>query len=181
MRTALFAVLAAALFNTTAAAQTTEPTTYRVTGTRIAVGQDVRIERDEEVSDAVIVVGGNLIIGVDSEGNPLGIEHDYATLKRRDRDGFQQSLIGIVQTYLGADVCPLVHVLFHDVGHKDVCRVVVEPAPRPVYVLEHGTPHYVLRAGNASRELDVREAMQHIAQRWPSHRGSERMLGALTT
>jgi len=125
--------------------------------------------------------GGNLIIGVDSEGNPLGIEHDYATLKRRDRDGFQQSLIGIVQTYLGADVCPLVHVLFHDVGHKDVCRVVVEPAPRPVYVLEHGTPHYVLRAGNASRELDVREAMQHIAQRWPSHRGSERMLGALTT
>jgi hypothetical protein len=43
-------------------AQTTEPTTYRVTGTRIAVGQDVRIERDEEVTEAVIVVGGNLIV-----------------------------------------------------------------------------------------------------------------------
>jgi hypothetical protein len=63
MRTALFAaLLTAALCHGTAAAQTPDPTTYRVTGTRIAVGQDVRIERDEEVSDAVIVVGGNLII-----------------------------------------------------------------------------------------------------------------------
>ena len=63
MRTALFgALLTAVLLEGTAAAQTTDTTTYRVTGTRIAVGQDVRIERDEEVSDAVIVVGGNLII-----------------------------------------------------------------------------------------------------------------------
>lgn len=43
-------------------AQTSDPTTYRLTGTRIAVGQDVRIERDEEVTDAVIVVGGNVIV-----------------------------------------------------------------------------------------------------------------------
>ena len=35
-------------------------TTYRLTGTRIAFGQDVRIERDEEVTDAAVVVGGNL-------------------------------------------------------------------------------------------------------------------------
>ena len=64
MRTALFAVAAVILSFGAAAAQPpdTATTTYRVTGTRIAVGQDVRIERDEEVSDAVIVVGGNLII-----------------------------------------------------------------------------------------------------------------------
>ncbi|HJU45071.1 MAG TPA: hypothetical protein VJ691_19745, partial [Vicinamibacterales bacterium] len=46
----------------TTQAQTTDPMTYRITGTRIAVGQDVRIERDEEVTDAVIVVGGNLTV-----------------------------------------------------------------------------------------------------------------------
>lgn len=63
MRTAVFAaVLAGILLHVDVAAQTADSTTYRVTGTRIAVGQDVRIERDEEVSDAVIVVGGNLII-----------------------------------------------------------------------------------------------------------------------
>lgn len=40
--------------------QDPDTTTYRLTGTRIAFGQDVRIERDEEVTDAAIVVGGNL-------------------------------------------------------------------------------------------------------------------------
>jgi hypothetical protein len=62
MRALVAAVLTAVLFQGTAEAQTPDTTTYRVTGTRIAIGQDVRIERDEEVSDAVIVVGGNLII-----------------------------------------------------------------------------------------------------------------------
>jgi len=37
-------------------------TTYRLTGTRIAFAQDVRIERDEEVTDAVVVVGGTVTI-----------------------------------------------------------------------------------------------------------------------
>jgi hypothetical protein len=63
MRQALVAFAAAGvLLQGTTKAQTTDPITYRITGTRIAVGQDVRIERDEEVTDAVIVVGGNLIV-----------------------------------------------------------------------------------------------------------------------
>lgn len=63
MRKALFAVVLTTLvIQSTAYAQTSESTTYRLTGTRIAVGQDVHIERDEEVSDAAIVVGGNLRI-----------------------------------------------------------------------------------------------------------------------
>jgi hypothetical protein len=37
-------------------------TTYRLTGTRIAIAQDARVERDEEVADAVVVVGGSLIV-----------------------------------------------------------------------------------------------------------------------
>jgi hypothetical protein len=36
--------------------------TYKLTGTRIAFAQDVRIERDEEVTDAVVVVGGTATI-----------------------------------------------------------------------------------------------------------------------
>lgn len=44
------------------ATQRQEPETYRLTGTRVAVAQDVHIERDEEVSDAAVVVGGSLIV-----------------------------------------------------------------------------------------------------------------------
>lgn len=63
MRNALLAVaLAVVGIQGTAWAQTTDTTTYRLTGTRIAFGQDVRVERDEEVSDAAIVIGGSLTI-----------------------------------------------------------------------------------------------------------------------
>jgi hypothetical protein len=44
-----------------ASAQTPD-TTYKLTGTRIAIAQDVRIERDEEVTDSVVVVGGTATI-----------------------------------------------------------------------------------------------------------------------
>jgi hypothetical protein len=66
LRALLTFALTCVLVEGTASAQTPEtqpsPQTYRLTGTRIALGQDVRIERDEEVSDAVVVVGGNLVV-----------------------------------------------------------------------------------------------------------------------
>lgn len=48
------------LVQASSSAQSPDTTTYRLTGTRIALGQDIRIERDEEVTDAAIVVGGSL-------------------------------------------------------------------------------------------------------------------------
>ncbi len=39
-----------------------DTTTYRLTGTRIALGQSVRVERNEEVTDAAIVIGGDLTV-----------------------------------------------------------------------------------------------------------------------
>lgn len=63
MRTIVLAgVLSALVTQSSAAAQTAAPTAYRLTGSRIAIGQDVRVERDEEVTDAVVVVGGSATI-----------------------------------------------------------------------------------------------------------------------
>jgi hypothetical protein len=97
-----------------------------------------------------------------------GLEHDFRTLKRGDRDGFEQFVVTLVKSRLGGDLCPHVHVGFEDVGGKDLCRIVMEPSPRPVYCEEQGVARYFLRTGNSTRELDVREAMAHITQRWPA-------------
>lgn len=61
MRRALLTIAAIGLLvHGHAAAQTPDVRTYRLTGTRIAFGQDVKIERDEEVTEAAVVIGGNL-------------------------------------------------------------------------------------------------------------------------
>ena len=63
MRKALVTIVVAGLLSPVAgAAQAPDLATYRVTGTRLAIGQDVHIERDEEVTDAAVVVGGSLVV-----------------------------------------------------------------------------------------------------------------------
>jgi hypothetical protein len=63
MRNALLTVvLAGLLAPVSLAAQSDAPATYRLTGTRLAIGQDVHIERNEEVTDAAVVVGGSLLV-----------------------------------------------------------------------------------------------------------------------
>ncbi|MBY0494141.1 MAG: hypothetical protein K2Y23_07980 [Cyanobacteria bacterium] len=61
MRKAFLLIAAAGLLvDARVFAQSQDITTYRLTGTRIALGQDIRIERDEEVTDGAVVVAGNL-------------------------------------------------------------------------------------------------------------------------
>ncbi len=108
--------------------------------------------------------GGSLLIGVTDEGEVVGLESDYRTLKSKDRDGFELCVTDIVTTRLGADLCSLIHCVFYTIDGQDVCRVIVESAPEPVYLREGKMAKYFLRTGNGTRELDAREAIAHVAR-----------------
>ncbi|HLA90549.1 MAG TPA: ATP-binding protein [Gemmatimonadaceae bacterium] len=114
--------------------------------------------------------GGSLLLGVRDDGEIVGLERDYSTLRHKNRDGFEQLLMGFVEDALGADFCTLVHVVFQTLAGKEVCRVVIEASRRPAYVRENDTTHFFVRTGNATRELDVEEALEHIARQTSSRR-----------
>jgi hypothetical protein len=136
-----------------------------------------RVNKALEISIAKTIAGfanhagGSLLVGVGDEGIPFGLEKDYRTLKRKDRDGFEQFLMTLVKTYLGGDVCPRVHAVFAEIEGKDVCRIVVEPGNRPVYLRDGNQVLYFIRTGNVTRELDVEEAVRHIQWRWAGRSG----------
>ena len=109
--------------------------------------------------------GGSLLVGIKDNGEVLGLEKDYGTLKHKNRDGFEQCIMDIVKSRIGGDQCPLVHSVFYELGGKDVCRVVVEPSKSPVYCSEGNVYKYYLRTGNSTRELDAREVVAHVAKR----------------
>ena len=111
--------------------------------------------------------GGNLLIGVTDKATVEGLARDYATLRKKNRDGFEQLLMRLVKSRVGGDMCSLLHVVFHQIDGKDVCRVLIEPSHRPVYVQHNGKAHYFLRTGNVTAELDIKEALEHVAHRWP--------------
>ena len=110
--------------------------------------------------------GGTLLIGVSDDGEITGLDRDYGILRRKDRDGLAQEVMTAVSLKLGADACPLVHLVFHSVGGKDICRIITSPAPRPVYLKEGNDMKFYIRTGMSTRALNIQEAVDFIATRW---------------
>jgi len=109
--------------------------------------------------------GGTVLIGVADDGSIVGLEHDYHTLRSKNRDGFERFLMDRVAAVLGGEVCRLVHVVFHEAEGKDICRVTVEASQRPAFVHEKGRSVFFVRTGNATRELDAEEVVRHFELR----------------
>jgi ABC-type lipoprotein release transport system permease subunit len=108
--------------------------------------------------------GGNLLIGIDDDGQVVGLENDYQSFRHKNRDGFELCLMNLIKIRLGGDVCSLVHCVFHEIDGKDVCRIFIEPSKSPVYLNTNNVARYYLRTGNGTRELDARESFSHISK-----------------
>jgi len=87
--------------------------------------------------------GGKLIIGVDDDGNILGLEKDYKTLKHKNRDGYERAVFRIISTQLGHEFCFSNHISFYTIEEKDVCVVDIEPSNEPVYVSDEKIPFFM--------------------------------------
>lgn len=110
--------------------------------------------------------GGTLLLGVGDDRQPVGLEEDYASLKKGDRDGFELHLHQLVATQLGESVAPFMTVTFHGIDGHDVCHISIEPSDHPVYVQESGAATFWLRVGNATRSLPVNETVKYVQTRW---------------
>lgn len=111
-------------------------------------------------------VGGTLLIGVADNGEIIGLEKDFQTLKKPDQDGFEQAVMTAISANLGADLCSFVHVLFHVIDDRHVCRLIVSPANRPVFIDQGNAQKFYVRTGGATRDLNIKEALDFIAGRW---------------
>ncbi|SNZ01374.1 helix-turn-helix domain-containing protein [Flagellimonas pacifica] len=106
--------------------------------------------------------GGKLLIGLDDEGGLLGLQNDFATLKHKNRDGFEREVFRIIKQYLGREACYKNRVFFYQLESKDICLVDVEISSIPIYVdSTKGTTFYV-RTGNATYPLSVKETVEYL-------------------
>lgn len=110
--------------------------------------------------------GGTLLIGVADEGEILGLENDFNSLRRKDSDGYEQLLMTTITSSLGAHFCQYIHVIFHVVDQHSVCRLIVNPSSSPVFFKQNKDAKFFLRTGGGTRELNVQEATDYISQRW---------------
>lgn len=109
--------------------------------------------------------GGTLLIGVSDDKKIIGLQKDYATLKRKDNDGFVQLLTKIITNNLGKNIIQnlSINILFQ--SGKEVCRVDILPSKDPVFVSHNGNDEFYIRAANITIPLSVKETYLYLQRR----------------
>lgn len=113
--------------------------------------------------------GGTLLIGVDNDGNILGLEKDYLQLgstRHQNNDGFQRYLYDKIDAILGKTNSYFVHAKFESIDAKEVCRVSILPSDKPVFLKNNNDSEFIVRSGNASKKLTTQEFYEYIQKHW---------------
>jgi predicted HTH transcriptional regulator len=109
--------------------------------------------------------GGKLMIGVDDYGEILGLENDYQSLRKKNKDGFTQRLILIFSNTFGKNMCRNIHVSFYEINRNEVCLLSVQASKKPVYLNEKNRTVFYLRTGNVTNPLTTKETVTYLNQR----------------
>ncbi len=117
--------------------------------------------------------GGSLIIGVNDNGEVLGLEPDFNTLKKQDADGFELHLRRLIKNQFGISFSTAhLEITFPEVTGKSLCVIRITPSDQPLYLKmknKNGneTEKFYVRMGNASQEISsLREIQQYIKNRF---------------
>ena len=110
--------------------------------------------------------GGALLVGVHDGGQILGLERDFAAMKKSNSDGFELIFNNAFNRMVGAEFRSLVRLSFPEIEGKTICLVAVQPSPRPVYFRHQDRENFYVRAGNANQPLAVSQATAYIRNRF---------------
>lgn len=111
--------------------------------------------------------GGSFIVGVNDERVPIGLEKDYRTLQRKDRDGFEIHFTQIFNAMIGPEFRSHINLRFAKIQNAEVCHIKVEPSSKPAYFKYDGQEHFYMRTGNITTSLKLSEVESYIRSRWP--------------
>lgn len=110
--------------------------------------------------------GGTLIIGVDDQGNTLGLEKDIQTLTKQNTDGFELYLRQVIKKYLGDFFEKYIKVTFPKVDDQYICLIQVSKSGKPVFVTFEGNEDFFVRNGNSSIPKNRQEQSEYEKIHW---------------
>ena len=112
--------------------------------------------------------GGTLLIGVDDNGQAIGLSHDYARVKPQNGDGFVNWLTTHLIIALGqaAVMRTRARITEHD-GHE-ICRLDVGRSSQPVGAKTSKADQlFYVRMNNSTRTVPADELDAYLTDRWP--------------
>lgn len=109
--------------------------------------------------------GGTLVIGVEDNGNILGLENDMKFVGNT-LDGVQKLLSALVMDRIGPEFSPFIKLRFEQLDRNNLCVVDVDRANEPAYVRTSKSPEFYIRFAATSKKLDIDQAVEYVAVNW---------------
>jgi len=112
-------------------------------------------------------VGGTLLIGVNDEGEILGLARDYTSLSG-DKDEFELHLRNLINKSFGkAFATTNLKIDFPILDSKEICMIEIKPGQRPLFmevIDKNGirTEKFYVRSGNSSQEFRPSEMTEYV-------------------
>ncbi len=130
---------------------------------------DKKLERviAKSISSFMNSDGGKLFIGVNDDGEILGLENDYKSVKNNNSDGFLLKLVDVINNYIGKEFHQYIIPQMAKIEDKEICVVEVLNSGTPSYVKdENNKKEFYIRASASSQLMDAKEANDYIKSHW---------------
>ena len=110
--------------------------------------------------------GGILLIGVDDNGNALGLGKDIETFSKKDIDGFELHLRNIIKKHLGSNFEKHLKITFPIIDEIAICKVKILKSGKPVFANFEGKDSFYVRNGNSSIPKNREEQSEYEKLHW---------------
>ncbi len=110
--------------------------------------------------------GGTLLVGVRDDSSVFGLDRDYSTLAKQNRDGFENHFFSLIRSNIGVNFAKLVDIGFEKYDGKEICVVDIKASNRPAYFRQGDKEEFFVRTGNSTRSLSMSETEEYIRTRF---------------
>jgi Schlafen, AlbA_2 len=105
--------------------------------------------------------GGILLIGIEDNGNILGIDADNFANKDKCRLHFKN----LINRHIGAESSRFIHLKNVPIQEKTILIVECERVRRPVFLLVGKNEDFFIRSGPSSMKLSMSQMIKYLAER----------------
>ncbi len=127
-------------------------------------------KKDKDIEHAVLKTisamlnsnGGMLLVGVDDDGKPIGLDAD----RFENNDKMLLHLSSMIKREIGSLHLKYIHSSIETVSEKAILRIDINPADRPAFCQEGNQEHFYIRTGPSTTSLPVSKAHQYIIDRF---------------
>lgn len=142
--------------------------TLRLDLRTMQVSQVVESEVARAVAAMANFEGGTVLVGVEDDGHILGIQREFKTLGRKNRDAWELKLREVLNRHLDRDFVASAIVEYEEHEESTVAIIRVPRSQEAVWFQDTSGPVLIVRSGNSSQVLNARESQRYLRARHPA-------------